>query len=144
MPYKLTLDTFLAALRRSGIVPEDRAATMLMELSKEGVDVSEPLAIADALVRKGTLTQWQAENLLQGKHRGFNLGKYRLLSLLGRGGAGAVYLAEHTLMRRRCAIKVLPTPKPGDSAFLTRFHREAQAVAALDHTNIVRDRKSVV
>jgi len=138
MPYKLTLDTFLAALRRSGIVPEDRAATMLMELSKEGVDVSEPLAIADALVRKGTLTQWQAENLLQGKHRGFNLGKYRLLSLLGRGGAGAVYLAEHTLMRRRCAIKVLPTPKPGDSAFLTRFHREAQAVAALDHTNIVR------
>ena len=41
-------------------------------------------------------------------------------------------------MRRRCAIKVLPAKRVHDSSYLARFHREAQAVAALDHVNIVR------
>ena len=84
------------------------------------------------------LTRWQAEKLLNGKHRGFFLGKYRLLSLLGKGGMSSVYLAEHVVMRRRCAIKVLPTNRVNDTSYLGRFHREAQAVAALDHPNIVR------
>ena len=75
---------------------------------------------------------------MQGKHKGYFLGKYRLLSLLGKGGMSSVYLAEHTLMRRRCALKVLPTKRVHDSSYLARFHREAQAVASLDHPNIVR------
>jgi serine/threonine-protein kinase len=50
----------------------------------------------------------------------------------------SVYLAEHTVMRRRCAIKVLPTKRVNDTPYLGRFHREAQAVANLDHPNIVR------
>jgi len=49
-----------------------------------------------------------------------------------------VYLAEHVLMRRRVAIKVLPQSRVDDASYLRRFHREAQAVAALDHQNIVR------
>jgi serine/threonine-protein kinase len=138
MPSKLTLNAFVKCLRRSGLVDEDRVTSLLRQLSSEGVDVDQPRAIATALVHNGTLTQWQAENLLQGKHRGFILGKYRLLALLGRGGMCAVYLAEHSLMRRRCAIKVLPTQKLNDPAHLARFHQEARAVASLDHTNIVR------
>ncbi|GIS60176.1 MAG: hypothetical protein CM1200mP2_24010 [Planctomycetaceae bacterium] len=50
----------------------------------------------------------------------------------------SVSLAEHVLMRRRCAIKVLPHKKVNDTSYLERFHREAQAVASLDHPNIVR------
>ena len=50
----------------------------------------------------------------------------------------SVYLAEHLLMQRRVAIKVLPHNRVSDSSYLARFHLEAQAVAALDHPNIVR------
>src|SRR5256714_3571791 len=51
---------------------------------------------------------------------------------------GSVYLCEHKLMRRRVAVKVLPQAKAEDSSSLERFYREARAVAALDHPNIVR------
>ena len=50
----------------------------------------------------------------------------------------SVYLAEHVLMQRRVAIKVLPKNRVEDTSYLARFHREAQAAAALDHRNIVR------
>ena len=49
-----------------------------------------------------------------------------------------VYLAQHALMKREAAIKVLPRRRVEDSSYLARFHREAQAAAALDHPNIVR------
>src|SRR5207248_7956489 len=64
-------------------------------------------------------------------------GKYKVLERLGSGGMGSVYLCEHKLMRRRVAVKVLPTAKAEDKASLDRFYREARAVAALDHPNIV-------
>jgi serine/threonine protein kinase len=51
---------------------------------------------------------------------------------------GAVYLCEHTLMKRLVALKVLPVEKLEEQSNLDRFHREARAVAALDHPNIVR------
>ena len=50
----------------------------------------------------------------------------------------SVYLAEHVLMQRRVAIKVLPKNRVEDTSYLARFHREAQAAASLDHRNIVR------
>ena len=79
------------------------------------------------------------QQLLEGRHRGFFLGKYKLLDHLGTGGMSSVYLAEHVLMQRRVAIKVLAArTASSDSSYLARFHREAQAAAALDHRNIVR------
>src|SRR6185437_6196426 len=68
----------------------------------------------------------------------FSLGKYKVLEKLGSGGMGTVFLCEHKLMRRRVAVKVLPTAKAADEASLKRFYREAQAVAAVDHPNLVR------
>jgi len=67
----------------------------------------------------------------------FRLGNYTLLKQLGAGGMGVVYLAEHVHMKRRVAIKVLPSRLVKDKAYLERFHREAQSIAALDHPNIV-------
>lgn len=133
-----TADVFLTTVKKSGLVEPERLQKLLAELQAANGDVNNSAAIADFLVEKNLVTRWQAEKLLLGKHKGYFLGKYRLLSLLGKGGMSSVFLAEHVLMRRRCAIKVLPTKRVADSSYLARFHREAQAVAALDHPNIVR------
>src|SRR5688572_13595135 len=61
---------------------------------------------------------------------------YRVLSLLGEGGMGKVYLAEDTKLRRRVAIKFLPTDSIGNDQANKRLLREAQAAAKLDHPNI--------
>lgn len=138
MPTKLAAD-FLERAERSGLVAAEKLSQLLDELGGRGVDVGDPQAVADALVGNETLTRWQADNLLQGKHKGFFLGSYRLLRPLGRGGMGTVYLAQHEMMRRRCAVKVLPqTQLHEGSSILGRFYVEAQAVAAMDHQNIVR------
>ncbi|MBX3451124.1 MAG: protein kinase [Planctomycetaceae bacterium] len=135
---KLNTGSFLAIVRKSGLIEETRLNKLLDEYQAAGGDAANAAALADFLVQANGLTRWQSEKLLQGRHKGYFLGKYRLLQLLGKGGMSAVYLAEHTVMRRRCAIKVLPTKRVTDSSYLARFHREAQAVASLDHPNIVR------
>ncbi len=90
------------------------------------------------LVSEGHLTQWQHEQLRKGRHRGFFLDKYRILRHLGSGGMGRVYLAEHVRMHRLVALKVLPEKLVGDRSYLERFYREARAIAAVDHPNIIQ------
>ncbi|HVS14393.1 MAG TPA: protein kinase [Thermoanaerobaculia bacterium] len=68
---------------------------------------------------------------------GRNVAHYRVLDKLGEGGMGAVYLAEDTRLQRQVALKMLSHGLAGDADFLGRFRREAQAVAALNHPNIV-------
>lgn len=138
MALKLTVESFLQVVRQSGLVDKDQLQKLLQQFEARGVDVTKSQSIADALVGDEVVTRWQAEKLLAGKHKGFSLGKYKLLDLLGKGGMSSVYLAEHVVMRRRCAIKVLPSKRVNDTSYLARFHREAQAVASVDHPNIVR------
>jgi serine/threonine-protein kinase len=66
------------------------------------------------------------------------LGQYHLKQLLGRGGMGEVYLAEHVLLKQPCAIKLIRPERAGDSATLRRFEREVRATARLRHWNTVR------
>jgi len=130
---------FLERVQRSGLISESKLSQLRQELETQGVNLENPAAVAAALVDRGVLTQWQTEKLFQGKHKGFFLGSYRLLRPLGKGGMGAVFLAQHEMMRRQCAIKVLPqTQIDKHSSVLERFYVEAQAVASLDHQNIVR------
>jgi serine/threonine-protein kinase len=68
---------------------------------------------------------------------GQSFGKCTLLSLIGKGGMGSVYLAEHLFLKRRVAIKVLEREFCNDPEELARFEREAIAAAKLDHENIV-------
>lgn len=131
------LDNFVSVLNRSGLLEEGVVSARLEEFKSQSSALTSE-RFASWLVEQEVLTAWQASKLLQGKHKGFFLGKYRLLKLLGKGGMSSVYLAEHTLLHRLCAIKVLPAKLVHDSAFLQRFHREARAGAALDHPNIVR------
>ena len=65
------------------------------------------------------------------------LGQYRLRHLIGAGGMGEVYLAEHQLLKRPCAIKVIRPNKAQDPRALARFEREVRATARLSHWNTV-------
>lgn len=137
---KPKLDNFLDLVRRSQLVERDQLNRFLQALKEDSADAepSDTAAVAARLVEEGLLTQWQCDKLLEGRHRGFFLKNYKLLNHLGSGGMSSVYLAEHVLMQRRVAIKVLPKNRVQDSSYLARFHREAQAAASLDHRNIVR------
>jgi serine/threonine protein kinase len=65
-------------------------------------------------------------------------GKYRIVRMLGRGGMGIVYLAEHILLGRQRALKFISSELSQDAAFLRRFRREAQAAIDLQHPNVVQ------
>jgi serine/threonine-protein kinase len=66
------------------------------------------------------------------------MGQYRLKERLGAGGMGEVYLAEHILLRRPCALKLIRPERTGDPKHPLRFEREVQATAALTHPNTVQ------
>lgn len=129
---------FLDLVRKSGVADEKRLEAYLTKLRGTGSWPSDVTKFAAMLVREAILTQFQAEQLLQGKWKRFSIGKYKVLERLGSGGMGSVFLCEHKLMRRRVAVKVLPSAKAADEESLGRFYREARAVAALDHPNIVQ------
>ena len=65
------------------------------------------------------------------------LGQYRLVKPLGAGGMGEVYLAEHRMLKRPCAIKLIHPDRAGDPHVLARFEREVRMTARLSHWNTV-------
>jgi serine/threonine protein kinase len=135
-----SVNHFLQSVERSGLVDRARLDEVLASLERDlgPAALQETQIVSSHLTGHGLLTGWQNERLLEGRHRGFFLGKYKLLDHLGTGGMSAVYLAEHRLMRRRVAIKVLPSNHAEDPSRVRRFHREARAVASLDHPHVVR------
>jgi eukaryotic-like serine/threonine-protein kinase len=76
-------------------------------------------------------------NLRREAYEAKQLGQYRLKHLIGSGGMGEVYLAEHQLLKRPCALKVIRPGKADDPKVLARFEREVRATAALSHWNTV-------
>ena len=69
---------------------------------------------------------------------GTQFGQYRIIRLLGRGGMGEVYEAEHRVLELRYALKLLPPDFAGRPGALQRFEREAKVMANLEHPNIIR------
>ncbi len=65
------------------------------------------------------------------------IGSYKIIREVGRGGMGVVFEAIHESLGRRVAIKVMPTPLVNGEKYVERFKREAQSAARLHHTNIV-------
>ncbi len=137
---KIRVGYLLELVKRSKLLTESQVERGVEQAKQdnEGSIPHELDQIVDSFIEQGLLTRWQCDKLLEKKYKGFFLGKYKLLGHIGTGGMSSVYLAEHTLMRRPRAIKVLPQSRLEDNSYLERFYREAQATAALDHPNIVR------
>ena len=68
---------------------------------------------------------------------GREIAGYRVTGLIGQGGMGVVYLAEHVRLERRVALKLLPRQRSQDAGYRSRFLRESRLAAALDHPNVV-------
>ena len=126
-------------MERSLLLDSPHLARVQNDFSTTMVNGAEHFA--QTLVKNSFITPYQGKQLLLGKYRGFYLdGKYKLLELLGAGGMGKVFLAEQISMQRLVAIKIVKRSfKNPDQQkeVLARFVREARAVAALQHPNII-------
>lgn len=137
MPAPRTIDQFLDVLKKSGVLDENRLETRAGQLLTSASPPHDPTGLAGILVREGFLTRWQADQFLQGKSRGFQIGKYNILDRLGSGGMSCVYLCKDQTLPLRVAVKVLPKSMADDETMLKRFYREARATATLDHPHVI-------
>jgi eukaryotic-like serine/threonine-protein kinase len=130
---RIDSQSFLANLRQSGLIAPEQLELALEEVPLTG----RAKPVARALVQKGFLTKFQAELLLIGRSSGFVLGQYRIIDLLGRGGMGRVFKAEHVAMGRVVALKVLAPQHTKTEKARELFMREVRAAGTLMHPNIV-------
>jgi len=130
-------DVFFNLVEESGLVEQVDLVRLLKQVA-ESKEPTDPKSVALRFVRDGLLTRFQANQLLLGKPKGFFVGRYRILELVGVGAMGKVYSAEHILMRRKVAIKILPIHRLSESSAVERFKREARAIGQLNHQNIVQ------
>ena len=127
----------LHELIAASLVHAEDVERLSFDLQQELMKATDLRAILPALVEHGLLTQYQADRLEAGKTFGLVLGNYRILDRLGAGGMGVVFKAEHVVLRRPVAIKVLTLPVDTDPLILQRFNTEMRVVARLQHPNIV-------
>src|SRR5262249_50433091 len=88
-------------------------------------------------VATATNASYQIAALRRAASEARRLGQYQLKERLGAGGMGEVYLAEHRLLKRPCAVKLIRPDSGGDLQMLRRFEREVQATSQLTHPNTV-------
>jgi tRNA A-37 threonylcarbamoyl transferase component Bud32 len=111
-------------------------ARLLNEISYSGFISAQVLIIAIALLT-GIVGVQTIGTLRREAFAAKQLGQYRLKKRLGSGGMGEVYLAEHQMMKRPCAVKLIRPEKAGDPRMLARFEREVRATAKLSHWNSI-------
>jgi serine/threonine protein kinase len=134
MPPPVNADEFLAVVEKSGLLAEGELDDYRY---RAAADPAPPDRVANWMLTDGRLTPFQVGLLLAGKYRPFFVGSYKVLSRLGNGSMGVVYLCEHKDMRRRVAVKILQSRRVHDQVALERFFREARAAAHLNHPNVV-------
>jgi WD40 repeat protein/serine/threonine protein kinase len=98
----------------------------------------DPRTLARDLIRRGWLTPYQGNQLLQGHGAELLLGSYVLLERLGEGGMGTVFKARNWKLGQVVAIKLIRRERLDNAAAVKRFQREIRACAQLNHPNIVR------
>src|SRR5262249_37371681 len=124
---------FSAAVRDSHLLrPEQlRELPALVRLCHAARDLGR------LLLKRNWLTSFQVNEIYRGRGKTLSVGPYLLLELLGQGGMGKVFKAQHRLMRRLAAVKLLHPGVLARFGGTDRFLREVEAAARLDHPNVV-------
>jgi serine/threonine-protein kinase len=130
-------DELLKSLGTLGLVGPDELASARQKMEAEGTATA--VDAATCLLKLGLITPFQSDRLLSGQSRECVLaGRYQIQDQIGAGGMGTVYRALDTNLERVVAIKVLPPTSVPDADAVTRFQREAKALAKLSHANIIQ------
>lgn len=140
METTIGVSEFWDTLVKSELLSREQLAEVV-ELARQAPPETTAMQIASLLLRRGYLTRFQAERMLEGRHRGFQIGDYRLLEVLGAGGMGWMYLARHLKTGETVALKVLSDRHKHETAMRARFQLEARAGMQLNHPRIVRTLK---
>lgn len=129
-----SVPAFLEAMRRCRLLE----AEQLDDIERAAAPrYPDPLELAKELVRRGMLTPFQVNQLLQGNGGELVLGNYLLLERIGEGGMGTVFKARHRMIDRLVALKVLRKDRLTHPDASKRFEREIKAAAQLAHPNVV-------
>jgi serine/threonine-protein kinase len=137
-PVELLADEFLARCKRGEKPTIKEYCDRHPELADEIRDVFEALLMVEDLKPGSSdVSGSPGESGRADGKRLEQVGDYRILCEIGRGGMGVVFEAEQQALGRRVALKVLPRTSAGDGPTQIRFQREARAAARMHHTNIV-------
>jgi serine/threonine-protein kinase len=121
-------------LRESGLLKP----AQLDELARlPEAQESDPRALGRQVLQRGWLTRYQVNQVAGGRTKGLRIGPYLLLDLLGEGGMGQVFKAQHQHMSRVVALKVIRKDRLSHPKAVGRFYQEVQAAGQLHHPNIV-------
>src|SRR5262245_15864266 len=137
-PVELLAEEFLARCKRGERPTIKEYCDRHPDLADEIRDVFEAvLMVEDLKPGSSDVSGSVGESVKVDGKRLAQVGDYRILCEIGRGGMGVVYEAEQQALGRRVALKVLPKTIAGDGSAQIRFQREAKAAARMHHTNIV-------
>ena len=128
----VAIATILAA---AAVNPPLRDAHVIGLIVQAILTLMIPAAIAVFAAARASALQRRA---FDAERRAERMGQYTLRRKLGEGGMGEVWLAEHGLLKRPCAVKFIRPELAANASNAARFTREVQAVTALSHTNTVR------
>ena len=129
--------SFLEWLLEKMILLPDEWAEVPPKEREELSRLRDTELLLDGLVERHLLTSFQSDTIKCGFGDDLIVGHYRLMNLIGRGGMGAIYRAEHIYLRRQVAVKILIRSCDESPTAVERFTGEARAVAHLQHPNIV-------
>jgi serine/threonine protein kinase/WD40 repeat protein len=130
-----SVSALVEAIARLGLIEPERLRQLSQELAGQPLDAHQ---LGRDLMKRGLLTAFQVNHLLQGHEQPLVVGPYQLLARLGEGGMGQVFKARHSRLGRVVALKLISPQHLGDHDAARRFRREVRSLSRLDHPNIVR------
>src|SRR5580658_1391428 len=112
--------------------------SQLDALARQADQFVSSTQMTDDLVQRGWMTKYQQSQVLTGQGNKLIVGPYRLVEPIGEGGMGMVFKGWHLRLDRFVALKLIrPQVLASRPEIITRFHREARAIAQLHHPNVV-------
>ena len=131
----ITAAPFLSVVAAAGVNPTFLSDHIFALCVQAAANLAFPAAIAVFAAARAAALQRRA---FEAERRAEQIGQYALKRKLGEGGMGEVWLAEHALLKRPCAVKFIRPDLAAHPATAARFAREVQAVTGLTHPNTVR------